>query len=82
MDTLRVADMSIAAYVVLKGGELKSVEWFIDNGNYRGTFVLEGNPDWVQEFYSSDFEKHRNIIRKLKREIKDTDPRQGRTHNE
>jgi hypothetical protein len=64
-DKIKTSDLSVAAYVLLKGGSLAGggIEWIRP---HKALFVLTGDKGWIEEFYSSGFAKHRELVKHLK----------------
>lgn len=76
METLRLKRLSEAAYILLRGGELESIDWL---GPGRAAFVLKGKKEWIEEFWASDIRRHADFCAQLKGELEGTNPfREGK----
>lgn len=69
-NTLEVRDLSLAAFLMMKGNHLIEIIW---DAPRRCRFIFEGDQSIFEDFYRSEIPKHSEFVRICKRKLMETE---------
>jgi hypothetical protein len=73
-ELLRIRDLSLAAFALMKGKKLVDIEW---KGPKRCVFLFDGDPSLFEEFFQSEIPKHAEFIKILKQKLQEVEKENG-----
>jgi hypothetical protein len=68
---IQTDDLFLGAYVLLRGGELRSVEVRGTNGRRTAVFRIEGLEEWKREYYGGKTEVNLQLLKLELKQLKD-----------
>ena len=73
-EQLRVRELSLAAFILMKGHKLAEIEYL---GPKRCVFVFDAPDTLFEDFYASEIPKHSEFIKILKRKLQEVERENG-----